>query len=585
MEHALSMGKTHLDSGLFSLKKVKTFFWTVAVFMGLLNAWVGRHDMNPDGISYLDIADAYLQQDWSSAISGCWSPLYPGLLALGLALLKPLPYWEFATAHLVNFFIYLGALAAFEFLLGELRQQYDSDQTAVPRHDENRRMMLPVWAWHALGYALFIRASLFFADLSTVNPDLCTAALIYWSCGLLVRIRRTAHAETKSLALLGLALGLAYLSRSFIFPLAFVFIGGVYFSTKKIGSALLTGFVFFAVISPFVWALSRTEGRPFAFMSGKKLEYLLLEGHFSGYETFKPEDQAKFRYFPKKLYDNPSVYSFDFPVRGTYPIHYNPSYWREGIKATWKLKAKMTETLSSLQLSAFLFLKRMEYLAVAILIFLGMSRQGWKSYARRLAERWDLLLPTFFCLAMFCVSHLENRYAGPFFALFWLAAFLGVRLPKSADFMKLAEQVMRAIVLMMMVQTFILNREPVYAVLHDYLRGKDGLSVHEQWVIADSLKREGLRPGDSLGIIGDGGASYWARLLRGRIMAEIPRSLTPQFWRAEASRQAGALQAFTSAGVKAVVMKKEPLDSPSPGCRRIAATDYYVFLPSAAGQT
>src|SRR6185369_13250535 len=47
----------------------------VAAVLGALQAWDRRYAMNPDGISYLDVADAYLRGDWAVAVNGYWSPL------------------------------------------------------------------------------------------------------------------------------------------------------------------------------------------------------------------------------------------------------------------------------------------------------------------------------------------------------------------------------------------------------------------------------------------------------------------------------------------------------------------------------
>jgi hypothetical protein len=50
--------------------------WLVAVGVASINAWIARQAMNPDGISYLDIADAYRRGDWGVAVNAYWRPLY-----------------------------------------------------------------------------------------------------------------------------------------------------------------------------------------------------------------------------------------------------------------------------------------------------------------------------------------------------------------------------------------------------------------------------------------------------------------------------------------------------------------------------
>src|SRR5690348_8325193 len=71
----------------------------VAIVLCGLHAWVARHTMNPDGISYLDVGDAYGRGDWGNALNTYWSPLYCWILEGALALVRPTPYWECAVVH------------------------------------------------------------------------------------------------------------------------------------------------------------------------------------------------------------------------------------------------------------------------------------------------------------------------------------------------------------------------------------------------------------------------------------------------------------------------------------------------------
>jgi hypothetical protein len=61
----------------------------VILVLGLLQAWAGRHSMQSDGISYLDMGDAIVRGDWRMALNGYWSPLYPFLLGACERRLEP----------------------------------------------------------------------------------------------------------------------------------------------------------------------------------------------------------------------------------------------------------------------------------------------------------------------------------------------------------------------------------------------------------------------------------------------------------------------------------------------------------------
>src|SRR4026209_1598143 len=92
----------------------------LACLFGAIGAWLMRGAMNPDGISYLDLSDQWLEHPFRGVVNGYWSPAYPLVLALFRFVLRPSPGHEFQVVHLANFAIYLVALLTFSFLVSEL---------------------------------------------------------------------------------------------------------------------------------------------------------------------------------------------------------------------------------------------------------------------------------------------------------------------------------------------------------------------------------------------------------------------------------------------------------------------------------
>jgi hypothetical protein len=80
-------------------------FRLLALILGGLHTWAAAtsYSMNADGISYLDIGDAYMRGDWTTAVNPVWSPLYSWILGPVMALFKPSMRWEFPLVHIVNF--------------------------------------------------------------------------------------------------------------------------------------------------------------------------------------------------------------------------------------------------------------------------------------------------------------------------------------------------------------------------------------------------------------------------------------------------------------------------------------------------
>ena len=96
-------------SATLSTSGLKVGVWLLVIVLGFVQAWSTRYFIDPDGISYLDIADKYLHGDWNGAVNTYFSPLYSWLFAAALYLLRPSSYWEYPVVHLVNFLIYLSA--------------------------------------------------------------------------------------------------------------------------------------------------------------------------------------------------------------------------------------------------------------------------------------------------------------------------------------------------------------------------------------------------------------------------------------------------------------------------------------------
>src|SRR6266404_1109841 len=167
-----------------SIAILRVFFFLGAAAFGMIQAWVGRFAMNPDGVSYLDIGDALWRGDWHMALNAYFSPLYPALLGLGMKILRPSPYWEFPVVHLVNFLIYLGALLSFDFFLRQFIQfvRRREDQGNVLRSGMSEGV------WLTIGYLLFMSSSLLMISLDVVSPDMCVATCVYLAAAFLLRI-------------------------------------------------------------------------------------------------------------------------------------------------------------------------------------------------------------------------------------------------------------------------------------------------------------------------------------------------------------------------------------------------------------
>ncbi len=233
----------------------RRLFWFFGLTLGLMAAMASRFPMNVDGISYLDLGlgGAYLTRDWNSAINGYWSPLYAVLLGAAIRLCHVSLYWESTVAHAVNFVIFVVSMAAFEIFLRELcrshRMRGLEDESVQP---------VPVLAMQAIGYPLFLYAGLIWISVGIVTPDQCVAVVMYLVAALMLRIRRR-DAGWSWYSILGILLGIGYLTKAALFPLGLISVAATPFlATReslrtKLRRSLLTACLFAVVASPLVF--------------------------------------------------------------------------------------------------------------------------------------------------------------------------------------------------------------------------------------------------------------------------------------------------------------------------------------------
>lgn len=555
-------------------------FWLLAIALGAIQALDSSHAtaMDPDGIAYLDIGDAYFKGDWNTALNGLWPPLYSWILGLALLVLKPSPRWEFFVVHLINFVIYLFTLGCFHFFLRELIR-YHRNRTA--RLSGEGSVALPEWAWLALGYTLFLWSSLSLITVQEDSPDMLVAALVYLASGILLRIRM-GFANWLTFALLGAVLGVGYLAKTFMVPVAFTFLGITIFSSsnlRRVVPRVLIALVFFLLVgSPFIAALSIAKGC-LTFGDSADLNYSFhVNGIPFAHWQGEPPGNGTPKHPTRKIYDAPAIYEFGTPIGGTYPPWHDPSYWNEGAVPRFDLKGHI-RVLESSALTYFniFFLSGGSWIAGCLVLYL-MGGRRWLC-VKDIAEHWNLLVPAVAVLGALPLLHVEPSYIGSFVVLLWIGLFSGVRLPDSQDSKKLAVCVMVAMVtVMIMATSFPIVLQAGRTAL-DLIQGRYPWP-YEQWQVAEGLHRMGVQSGDRVVFIGRAFGNSWARLARVRIVAEMPAAEeVKSFWAADSLVKSQVIKAFAGTGAVAIVTRNAP-SSVSAEWQRIGNTSYYAYILS-----
>ena len=566
--------------------RVRAFFWFLAIILGVLHVWVYRNDLNPDSVSYIEMAEAVVRSGWHALVNAYWSPLYPALLTLGFRILHPPMHWEFTVVHLVNFIVYLADLLCLEFFLKELlaarRLEVGSKGNLKPVPEKI------FWVW---GYLLFIWSNHFWLRPQQVNPDIIVAGLVYLATALLLRVYR-GKGDWLAFAGLGAVLGVAYLAKTAMFPLSFVFLACGFFLfglRRKSYSQSLAGstvaLAIFAMIAfPLIVAISKEKQR-LTFGDSGKINYAEhVDGapfmtHWQG----QPAGTGTPVHPTRKVSDDPVIDEFAQPIAGSYPPWYDQSYWYEGIRAHFSLRGQLWVLFKSANTYFKLFSRSGALYVMFLALILLVRKTGkWEWGTRQFRLVW---LPSLGALIMYAFVVVKQRYVSGFalVLLLWILSSVRISFAREEVFRKrplLATILAPAVALLW----------PVTLNLRDLIRnpcggvvGGFGRSPYDQQVVADGLRDMGISPGTQVASIGSGLEAYWAHLAELRIIAETPGN-GESFLAVDSLKRREALGKFLELGAKAVVTKNAAVAHSTEGWQEVGQTQYYVWRPPANSQ-
>jgi hypothetical protein len=555
----------------------------IAFAVGLLSAWHGGvFSVGDDGVSYLDLSDAWRNHDWLTVANGCWSPAYPVLLGATLSISRPSILWEPVIIRGLNLVLYLGAILAFAFFWREVARSVN--RRAAAMGTKNR---LPVGSWWLLGLALFLFFGVEILGVSLVSPDLTLFSCVLVLAGIIVRIR-DGNLSWLLFVWLGAICAIGYLFKAIMFPLTFVFLGVAFLTARQKRSILprlaLTLLVFVLLISPWILMLSRAKGR-FTYSDVGKLNYLWFASEgFNDYGypfPWKPAPDEGTPVHPmRELLASPHVFEFRAPFRGSYPLWDDPSYWYEGAKIPFHWKQQLRTVVNALTGYPHLVELQGALLVGALFLILAAG-----CHVKEVLRAWYLVLPALTALTLYAISHglVQNRYTAPFLPLLWAGLFAELYLLHLEENFRLLAPLSLAMAIILCLPLAIdLSYNVAQTIRKVHART---FFDHYDADVADYLQKIGLHPGDSLGYLQapeDGTNKYWARLAKMTIVADMSFQDVPAFWQADAATRAKVLAAFRGAGVKAIVAYKAPAQARSLGWQRVGSSEYYVLSGNLA---
>ncbi len=528
--------------------------------------------MAPDGISYLDIAAAYRRGDFANALNEYWSPLFSWLLSVTVLFKNPdATLAEPARVHALIFGTYLVALGAATFAIREARRFADSLST-----DPDTEALPASW-WEPVGYALFAWSSLELISLETVNPDILVSAFVLTVFGLLLRVAR-GDTRARTALLLGLVLGGAYLAKTVMFLLGLASLGVAAIlytrqldTARALRNAAFTAIGFFAVSAPWIVVLSRAKGH-LTWGSSGKLNYAWLGDGLplccwqGGYGAGTPLHP------PRQIFQSPQMFEFATPIRASFALWFDPTYWYAGVKAPVHLMHAITLFVQNIGG----YLPDFGWVFAGVCFVAALAARG----RMRLADwrYWTIFALAAAPFALYALVYTETRFFGGSVVAMCLVLLAGVR-GKGAT----GGSALRALALALVLPGVTLAGFRVVAdarhwALSAMSSASDESPVSRKAVppqpppsvaMAKAFPSLGVTDGATVAIVGAGADAYWARLAHVRIIVELQSR--EAFWGRSDLRPA-ILAAMRAAGAQFVVSDEPPSWADVHGWQRIGAT-------------
>jgi hypothetical protein len=374
--------------------KARRVIWFILLLLAALQVWSARFAATPDGVSYVDLSDAIVTGHLGGIVNAYWSPLYPTLFGLLRLIVRPSAYWEFAWVHVLNLLLFWVSLGAFEYFIGALARV----AARMGRKD------LETTAGRAAAYAIFGLMSLMMTPLTLPTPDLIVTSASFVVFGATLRLRHEPRSARHAMVL-GLALAVGALAKSFFVPWSLVVFAALWFMTRRSGSraTAIAAAVWIAFIGPWCAVLSAHQGH-LTFGDTGRLTYIWNVNQLES-PSLKVMPHGSTSPATDSVLAGVAVTP---NAQGTNPVWYDPARWYTGLKPAWE-PVKQVEVFSSLGLQFFSSIG-----PVFLVVWFAFAVAGRAERHRWTAELWIVVVPSLIAMGAYSMVLVTTRYLAPF---------------------------------------------------------------------------------------------------------------------------------------------------------------------------
>ncbi len=518
--------------------RIRWIFVTFCIAAGAIVAYTTRHFINGDAVAYFDMADAFEKQRWGDMLNLHYSPGYAILIGLMEQVFPAGSLNELFVAKVLNLFCYVFSLVALELLLHQLK----TDEEFAP---PNRYPHIGWLYFRAAAYGLFLVLSLVYVRIQVVSPDMLEFCFTLLVAAVLVWIKKSAEPVVK-FVVLGVVTGIGYLCKAPFFPMSAVFfvLAALYGTSFRRGlTRVLVAVIVFLVIGSPLWVPTSYRLGRFSFGESGSFNYT----HFvSG--TGCPI------HLPDKVWSRPTVdVSSGGSPAATCPSGFDLSYWNEGVKPSFDLRAQVSVLARSLV--ALIGLNPWLYLC--FLVWVCLQALAGASFSVRLRPpALPVLLGTMAVAGtgLFCLVLVEARYVAPYVFLGLIAILLWPRYGSIRPHaFKTAGVGLTVITVFLITSVIVSIWDQTARSLYDSgAKQSHRRTFLENVAVKDFLNRRGVSRGHLVAILGDPSIGYyWARLAGVRAIATIPDE--KEFLAVSPQDRAGALNALRKRQFKVIL--------------------------------
>jgi hypothetical protein len=498
-----------------------------------------------DGLSYLDVAQAYLRHDWSTALNGYWGPLYSVLIAVTLRLTHARGPEEFVAIRALNFLItvfWIYAFSNFWRAIANWGKCCGTENTTLAE--------VSPFGWVLLGYVLLLAKTVWLVD--EVTPDILVAGIVLLTIAQLLSLDKFNHgSDTSGLfryVRFGFLLAVGFYAKAILFyfglfVLAVLVIQGV--RSRNYRGPIAAVLVCTVFVAPIVVSLTRARGNFTVGDSGWLNYTWFVDGTETKTWAAHSDSHAPLPFYPGRVtLDFPRVFQIPRLDGVTYAPWYDASRFDQRSRPTLNLHSQLRQIATNLKSLKEVLLGTDSALTVCLIILMCCEP---KVFLRRFASAWFCTLPALMVIGMYVLVHVVDRFVLGFALALWGVGYSCVCVP--ANLQLLARRALLA-------GTLVYAASTMPGVLH-YVGSTRGESARRDEIIAEAMPGYG------------GSAGRFCRSDRGRrsgllahwagvsIVAELWTIDSAPFWTASSDLQRTVFRAMRESGAKAVVWRRD----------------------------